>query len=126
MSSPVNVPFRSLIQIDRQSDQAVYLQIAYQLMNAIQRGMLVPGLKLPGTRSLCVDLGVHRKTIIAAYEELEMQGWIEIRPNKGAFIGTKTMENNPEPLPYSQELLVRYAETTGFHFKKACCWIYQY
>lgn len=119
MSSPVNVPFKSLIQLDRQSDQAVYLQIAYQLMNAIQRGMLVPGLKLPGTRSLCVDLEVHRKTVIAAYDELETQGWIEIRPNKGTFIGAKTLDSHPEPLPYHQELLVRYAASTGYHFKKS-------
>lgn len=119
MGSPVKILFKSFMQIDRQSDQAVYLQIAYQLINAIQRGLLVPGLKLPGTRSLCVDLGVHRKTVIAAYDELETQGWIEIRPNKGAFIGAKSLDGSPEPLVYNQDFLARYAVSTGYHFKKS-------
>lgn len=119
MGSPVKIPFKSLMKIDRDSDQAIYLQIAYQLINAIQRGLLVPGFKLPGTRSLSLDLGVHRKTMIAAYEELETQGWVEIRPNKGAFIIAKSQENHADPLTYDRDFLASYASTTGYHFKKS-------
>lgn len=33
------------------------------------------GMKLLGTRNMSIILEVHRKTVIAAYEELDAQGW---------------------------------------------------
>jgi GntR family transcriptional regulator/MocR family aminotransferase len=69
MSSPVKIPFKSLIRIDKGLDKAVYLQLAFQLINAIQRGVLVPGIQLPGSREMAAMLDLHRKTIIAAYDE---------------------------------------------------------
>jgi len=89
MSSPVRIPFKSVIRIDKSLDRPVYLQIAHQMINAIQRGVLLDGIQLPGTRSLSEDLEVHRKTVIAAYDELDAQGWTEIRPNKGTFVRNK-------------------------------------
>jgi len=86
MSSPVQIPFKSVIHIDRLLDRPVYLQIAHQMINAIQRGVLVAGVQLPGTRALSLDLEVHRKTVIGAYDELDAQGWTEIRPNRGTFV----------------------------------------
>ena len=44
------------------------------------------GMKLLGTRSMSDILQVHRKTVIAAYEELDAQGWVETIPNKGTFV----------------------------------------
>lgn len=119
MSSPVKVPLKSLIQIDRKSKKAVYLQIAYQLINAIQRGVLVPGIRLPGTRSLGEDLDVHRKTIISAYDELDAQGWIEVRPNKGTFVGPKSAVKASDPLKYNKEFLASYPLATGYQFKES-------
>lgn len=119
MSSPVKIPFKSLIQIDRTANTAVYLQIAYQLINAIQRGVIVPGIQLPGSRLLSELLEVHRKTVIAAYEELDAQGWTEIRANKGTFIAAKSIVKEADPLKYNKEFLVSYPATTGYQFKKS-------
>jgi GntR family transcriptional regulator/MocR family aminotransferase len=94
MSSPVKIPFKSVIRIDRSLDRPVYLQVAHQMINAIQRGVLLDGVQLPGTRSLSEDLEVHRKTIIAAYDELDAQGWTEIRPNKGTFVRNKAPQES--------------------------------
>lgn len=119
MSSPVKIPFKSLIQIDRTADTAVYLQIAYQLINAIQRGVIVPGVQLPGSRILAETLEVHRKTVIAAYEELNAQGWTEVSANKGTFITTKSAVKEADPLKYSKEFLVSYPLNTGYTFRKS-------
>jgi GntR family transcriptional regulator/MocR family aminotransferase len=119
MSSPVTIPFKSLIQIDRSSDTAVYLQIAYQLINAIQRGVIVPGIQLPGSRILAETLDVHRKTIIAAYEELDAQGWTSIKANKGTFIAAKSAVTEADPLKYNKAFLLRYPEKTGYAFNKS-------
>lgn len=93
MSSPVVFPWQTLIPVDRDSATAVYLQITHQVINAIQRGYLPGGARLPGTRMMSTLLGVHRKTIIAAYEELDAQGWIYSLPNKGTFVKSEGREN---------------------------------
>ncbi|MBG6234006.1 GntR family transcriptional regulator/MocR family aminotransferase [Pedobacter sp. CAN_A7] len=119
MSSPVRIPFKNLIQIDRKSDRAVYLQLAYQLIIAIQRGLLAPGIQLPGSRQLSALLDLHRKTIIAAYDELDAQGWIEVRPNKGTFVCTKFQPIHTDSSKHHQKLIAGYPAWTGYNFKKS-------
>ena len=119
MSSPVTIPFKSLIQIDRNSDKAVYLQLAFQLIHFIQRGVLVPGIQLPGSRQLSAMLDLHRKTIIAAYDELDAQGWIEVRPNKGTFVCTKFQAIPTGTAKHPQDFLASYPAGTGYKFKKS-------
>jgi GntR family transcriptional regulator/MocR family aminotransferase len=119
MSSPVEIPFKSLIRIDKDLDKAVYLQLAYQLINAIQRGVLIPGIQLPGSRQMAAMLDLHRKTIIAAYDELDAQGWIEVRPNKGTFVCTKFHVIPTDGSKHHQDFLASYPARTGYGFKKS-------
>ncbi|MBO9617893.1 MAG: PLP-dependent aminotransferase family protein [Niabella sp.] len=118
MSSPVVFPWQTLIPIERNSATAVYLQITHQVINAIQRGYLPGSARLPGTRMMSALLGVHRKTIIAAYEELDAQGWIYSLPNKGTFIQSENKESSKKrklgPFPLNS-----YPSKTGFHFTKS-------
>ncbi|MEM8680988.1 MAG: ASPIC/UnbV domain-containing protein, partial [Planctomycetota bacterium] len=46
-------------------------------------------------RSLSQSLGVHRNTVVKALEELQAIGWIEIIPNKGAFVVESLPVSNP-------------------------------
>jgi GntR family transcriptional regulator/MocR family aminotransferase len=55
----------------------VFQQIAQAIRSDIRRGRLRAGDPLPGSRSLAQTLGVHRNTVLAAYRELEAEGWIE-------------------------------------------------
>jgi GntR family transcriptional regulator / MocR family aminotransferase len=120
MSSPVKIPFKSVILIDKSLATAVYLQIARQLINAIQRGILMPGIQLPGSRALAEEIGVHRKTIIAAYDELDAQGWTETTPNKGTFISKNTERKRPDPfLGSNRQYLDSYPEQTGYSFRQS-------
>ncbi len=104
--------------IDRQSTTAVYLQIVHQLINAIQRGFLSGGQQLPGTRAMSQLLEVHRKTVIAAYEELDAQGWITSMPNRGCFIKT-TAHHNTAKTKLDVQKLTAYPAKTGFSFKRS-------
>jgi GntR family transcriptional regulator/MocR family aminotransferase len=119
VSSPVNIPFKSVIQLDRHSDTPVYLQIARQMINAIQRGVLVPGAMLPGSRTLAEMLGIHRKTAIAAYHELDAQGWITLLPNRGTFVTNKPPTTEADPLKFNSEFLASYPSQTGFSFRES-------
>lgn len=117
MDSPVLVPYGSFVQIDKFSETSVYMQITNQLINAVQRGALPVGTKLPGTRALCNILKVHRNTVIAAYDELLAQGWVESIPNKGTFIiGTK---NNISVSSgnFGEKNLGHYPKSAGFPFR---------
>lgn len=117
MNSPVEFPYESFILINRNSEISIYMQISNQLINAIQRGVLPFGIKLPGTRALSIILNVHRNTIIAAYDELFAQGWVESFPNKGTFVIGKNQEKPFQIKDFEKNNLEHYPKSTGFSFK---------
>lgn len=117
MDSPVKIPYESFIEIDRNSETSIYMQIANQLINAIQRGFLPYGTKLPGTRAFCEILDIHRNTAVAVYDELSAQGWVESLPNKGTFIIGENQEKPVQVKDFEKNSLQNYPETTGFSFK---------
>lgn len=117
MNSPVEFPYESFILINRSSEISIYMQISNQLINAIQRGFLPFGIKLPGTRALSIILQVHRNTIVAAYDELFAQGWVESLPNKGTFIIGKNQEKPFQIKDFEKNNLEHYPKSTGFSFK---------
>jgi GntR family transcriptional regulator/MocR family aminotransferase len=81
--------------LDAAADRPVFLQIAHAVADDIRRGRLRPGALLPGSRVLGQTLGVHRNTVLAAYQELIAQGWIETLPARG----TRVSSAMPEPAP---------------------------
>ncbi len=117
MNSPVEFPYESFILINRSSEISIYMQISNQLINAIQRGFLPFGIKLPGTRALSIILNVHRNTIVAAYDELFAQGWVESLPNKGTFVIGKNQEKPFQIKDFEKNNLEHYPKSTGFSFK---------
>jgi len=77
------LPFKTLLVIDRNSEIAVYRQLANQMVSLINKGTLLPNMELPSTRSLALSLGLHRKTIMAAYNDLVAEDWLESVERKG-------------------------------------------
>ncbi|WP_221394485.1 PLP-dependent aminotransferase family protein [Dyadobacter sp. NIV53] len=119
MSSPVEIPLKNILAIDRFSETPVYMQIARKMINTIQHGVLVPGVKLPGTRALAEILQIHRKTAVAAYTEIDAQGWIETIPNKGTFVTMKSLVMPSGPLRQKLDYTAVYPEKTGFTFRQS-------
>src|SRR5579859_939109 len=76
-------------------DLPLFLAIARALTDDIRRGRLRPGDALPGSRTLASTLGVHRNTVLAAYRELESEGWLVTRPAGGTFVSTALPERKP-------------------------------
>jgi DNA-binding transcriptional MocR family regulator len=75
-----------LMHLDRQSRQPLYSQIAAHLRRLIATDVLKPGVKLPATRELAIELGVDRATIVAAYDELLAQGVTTAHVGQGTFV----------------------------------------
>jgi GntR family transcriptional regulator / MocR family aminotransferase len=84
------LPFKTLLQIDATSRQAIFQQLANQLIQLIQDGTLQTGERLPSTRQMGELLNLHRKTIVSIYDELIAQGWLETIIGSGTFV-TKTL-----------------------------------
>lgn len=95
------LPWKTIISIDRESCKAVYLQIVSAIIREVSQGRLQPGQRLPGTRKMGALLGINRKTIIVAYEELMAQGWIEIASSSGTYIAEHLPIDQAEKLKLS-------------------------
>lgn len=80
------LPFKTIIKIEPHSKQAIYEQIALALTDLIKTGKLLAGARLPSSRSMATMLQVHRKTVVAAYEILILQGWVGSKNKSGYFI----------------------------------------
>ncbi len=63
------------VAIDPDSDLPVYRQVYLGVRQAIVRGTLEPGARLPSTRALAADLGISRNTVVVAYEQLRGEGY---------------------------------------------------
>lgn len=118
MNSPVEIPLQSYIHLDPDDGNPIYLQIVFEFIKAIQTGLLPEGTKLPGTRILCKLLSVNRNTLIKAFQDLELQGFIETLPNKGTFIlSDQKQKNKPRASLVSNKQLPE--TSTGFSFKQS-------
>ena len=114
--SPVIAILKNEIRIEKSSTNAIYVQIAQQIIQLIQRGYLEAGSLLPGTRIVAATIGIHRKTAVAVYEELAAQGWVISIPNKGTFIVTP--ENNTKiKAIHQQNQSETFSKKTGFPFE---------
>ncbi|PLK42680.1 PLP-dependent aminotransferase family protein [Emticicia sp. TH156] len=85
----MKTPFKSLINLDKSHSIPLYIQIANAIIKQIQAGTLPTNSPLPGTRQMAALLQIHRKTVIAAYEELLSQNWVETLPQRGTFVAGK-------------------------------------
>ncbi len=111
------LPWKTIIQWQKECDTPVYLQIANSIIQEMKKGRVGPGIKLPGTRQMSEILDVHRKTIVRAYEELDAQGWIEMRPSKGTFTSKKLPEINPRRFADKPVKSNSFPKSTGFSLK---------
>ncbi|MEM6684758.1 MAG: PLP-dependent aminotransferase family protein [Bacteroidota bacterium] len=107
-------PYKTSIEFDRKGNQPLYLQLSNQIIQFIKNQQLPPNTRLPGSRTLAEQLQVHRKTIVACYEELILQGWVESIPKKGTFVHRNLPELDQQKL--HDEVLTDSKLTTGFSF----------
>lgn len=63
-----------------------YLQVSDQIRNAIESGKIAPGTRLPPSRQLATELGIARRTVVVAYEELCAQGYCVSHVGKGTIV----------------------------------------
>lgn len=112
MNSPVLGQIFGEIQLMASAERAIYLQLADALQLLIKNGRLAAGQKLPGTREAAAWLRLNRITVNKAYEDLQMQGWLESTAGRGTFVSARLPTLHPTSL---HPVLVNSSrQTAGF------------
>jgi len=83
-------------QLDLRSGVPVYRQIMDQVLAAIASGRLASGDQLPTVRQLAVDLSINPNTVIRAYRELEIRGFLDTHQGTGTFISAQRVEQDDD------------------------------
>lgn len=73
---------------------SVTTQVVDSIRESIQNGSFKIGQKLPTELSLCKMLNVSRSSLREALHQLQAEGYVELRPGKGAFVRSVSPYDN--------------------------------
>ena len=75
-----------LIEVDFNSDEAIYVQLCNQIILGIATSVIREGDSLPSVRQLADIIGVNMHTVNKAYSVLKREGYISLDKRRGAVI----------------------------------------
>ena len=75
-----------VIEIDFNSDEAIYVQLCNQIIMGIATSQLQEGENLPSVRQLADTIGINMHTVNKAYTVLRQEGFVNIDRRRGAVI----------------------------------------
>ena len=75
-----------IIEVDFDSDEAIYIQLCNQIIMGIATSVIREGDSLPSVRQLADTIGVNMHTVNKAYSVLKREGYISLDKRRGAVI----------------------------------------
>ena len=75
-----------IIEVDFNSDEAIYVQLCNQIILGIAPSVIREGDSLPSVRQLADTIGVNMHTVNKAYSVLKREGYISLDKRRGAVI----------------------------------------
>lgn len=75
-----------ILEIDFNSDEALYLQLRNQIIMGIATAQFQEGDSLPSVRQLADAIGINMHTVNKAYTVLKQEGYVKVDRRKGAVI----------------------------------------
>lgn len=75
-----------VIEIDFNSDEALYLQLRNQIIMGIATSRFHEGDPLPSVRQLADTIGINMHTVNKAYTVLKQEGYVKVDRRRGAVI----------------------------------------
>ncbi|WP_026660830.1 GntR family transcriptional regulator [Butyrivibrio sp. AC2005] len=92
-----------VIEIDFNSDEALYVQLCNQIIMGIATSQFREGEQLPSVRQLADMIGINMHTVNKAYSILQREGFVKIDRRRGAIIAIDL--NKLEALEEAQDML---------------------
>ncbi|MBD5489051.1 MAG: GntR family transcriptional regulator [Lachnospiraceae bacterium] len=74
------------IEIDFNSDEAIYMQLRNQIILGIATARFQEGDMLPSVRQLADTIGINMHTVNKAYTVLKQEGYVKVDRRRGAMI----------------------------------------
>ncbi|NEU30761.1 GntR family transcriptional regulator [bacterium LRH843] len=115
------------IRINPKSTTPLYEQIIEQVKEAIVKGIVEEGEKLPSVRDLASQIVLNPNTVSKAYKELERAGVIVTIRGKGTFVAEKEERfDDPrerEVIKRQLKRLVIEASYVGVTKEKMVAWV---
>lgn len=99
-----------ILEIDFNSDEAIYVQLRNQIIMGIACAQFSDGESLPSVRQLAQVLGVNMHTVNKAYAILREEGYLKLDRRKGAVISVETLEKQQELASIRENLRMLVAE----------------
>ncbi len=93
----------SSLRIEREAGRKISVQLYMGLREIILSGGVMPGERLPASRTLAKEVGVSRTTVIDALDRLVAEGLLESRVGAGTFVAAALVSQHRP----------RMADTTG-------------
>ncbi|MFG6355229.1 MAG: GntR family transcriptional regulator [Acetatifactor sp.] len=75
-----------MIEVDFNSDEALYLQLRNQIILGIATAQFREGDSLPSVRQLAEVVGINMHTVNKAYTVLKQEGYVKVDRRRGAVI----------------------------------------
>jgi GntR family transcriptional regulator/MocR family aminotransferase len=92
-----------LLLIDRTVGRGVVRQLVDGLRRGILDGALRAGDPVPSTRALAGELGVARSSVVAAYEQLAGEGYLELRQGAATRVAALDAPGGPDQMVVAPE-----------------------
>lgn len=98
-----------LVEIDFNSDEAIYIQLRNQIFVAIATSQLKEGESLPSVRALADKIGVNMHTVNKAYSTLRQDGFLKVDRRRGAVVAVDIdkLDSMAKMKAYLRPLLAR-------------------
>lgn len=100
------------IQFDDNNEQPKYMQLFFQIKDKIVSGELENGFRLPSVRSLAGELEINPATVVAAYKELEVNRYVNVKKGSGYYVNIDR-EKDAKVSPIRQDDSVDYINFAG-------------
>ena len=92
--------------IQQESDIPASTQLYNQICFAIAARHYPPGHRLPSTRQLAMQTGLHRNTISKVYRQLEMDGVVEAIAGSGIYVRDNLTKKDFSKSVYSKDKII--------------------
>jgi GntR family transcriptional regulator/MocR family aminotransferase len=92
-------PLWNVLALDRTSATSLQDQIVAFFRDAVLRGALKPGTRVPSSRQLAAELGVARITAVEAFDRLAAEGYFVTRRGVGLFVADTVTDAYLSGLP---------------------------
>ncbi len=79
----------AMVHLDRDATVPVRQQLYARIRELIVNGNLAADTQLPSTRTLAAELGVSRNTVVAAFDQLIAEAYLEAKVGAGSFVANR-------------------------------------